>query len=133
MNTHPASAGFLQRGAIVAFLSFVFFLITLAAFYLLGSFVYFLLSTAFLIVYLFTLISWILQKRNAVSVFENGMAYKGTRLLWSDIGSVRADAGSLTITRDDPAGQKRDEIVIPSGVAAFPELVAAVRRGVEKG
>lgn len=53
----PMSAAKLQRAAFLAVLSFLFFMAMMLAYYLRGSVVYFLLATAFLIVYLITMIS----------------------------------------------------------------------------
>lgn len=53
----PPSAAQLQRGVFVAVLSFLFFLAMMIAFYIRQSMLFFLLATAFLIVYLVTMIS----------------------------------------------------------------------------
>jgi uncharacterized membrane protein len=52
----PAQA---QRAAFIAVLSFLFFLAMMLAYYLRGSILYFLLATAFLVVYIFTMISFV--------------------------------------------------------------------------
>src|SRR5687767_10204713 len=94
LDVYPTSPAYLQRAAIIAGLSFVFFLATLVIFYIQQSFVYFILSTAFLIVYIFTLIGWVMQKRNVVSVHENGIVYRKFRARWDEIKSVAADQKS---------------------------------------
>ncbi len=48
-----------QRAAFIAVLSFLFFLGMMLAYYLRGSVLYFLLATAFLIVYIITMISFV--------------------------------------------------------------------------
>jgi hypothetical protein len=48
-----------QRAAFVAVLSFLFFLGMMFAFYIRQSMVYFLLATAFLIIYLVTMVSFV--------------------------------------------------------------------------
>ncbi len=58
----PAHA---QRAAFIAVLSFLFFLAMMAAFYILQSMLYFLLATAFLIVYFVTMISFVRLRRKA--------------------------------------------------------------------
>jgi len=56
----PAQA---QRAAFVAVLSFLFFLAMMFAYYIRQSMLYFLLATAFLIVYLVTMISIVRLRR----------------------------------------------------------------------
>lgn len=59
----PAHA---QRVAFIAVLSFLFFLAMMFAYYIRGSLLYFLLATAFLLVYIFTMISFVrLRKRRS--------------------------------------------------------------------
>lgn len=56
----PAQA---QRAAFVAVLSFLFFLAMMFAFYIRQSMLYFLLATAFLIIYIITMISFVRLRR----------------------------------------------------------------------
>ena len=53
----PVSPAHLQRAVFIAVLSFMFFLAMMFAFYIRQSILYFLLATAFLIVYIVTMIS----------------------------------------------------------------------------
>ena len=53
----------LQRAAFMAVLSFMFFVAMMFAFYIRQSALYFLLATAFLIVYLLTMISFVRLRR----------------------------------------------------------------------
>ena len=55
----PLPPAQLQRAAFLAVLSFLFFLVMMFAYYLRGSVLYFLLATAFLIVYIITMISFV--------------------------------------------------------------------------
>lgn len=73
---HGLAAAQLQRAVFIAVLSFIFFLAMLLVFYARQNILYFLLSTAFLIVYLLTMFSWVMQRRHVVQVYENGIAYK---------------------------------------------------------
>lgn len=117
---------FLQRAAIVAVVSFMFFLGTLIAFYIRQHVGYFILSTAFLVVYILTLISWLLHKRNAVSVYENGLRYRKFRAAWNEIEAVNADKTGLQIVKN-----KDEKVVIPPSMLGFESIVAAVRSGLE--
>jgi len=74
----------------------------LIAFYLRQHFGYFLLSTAFLIVHIFTLIGWWMQRRNTVELFERGLASRRFSLSWADIKSAEFTTDrSLLITKHD--------------------------------
>src|SRR5687768_17745880 len=102
VSVHGTSAVFLQRAAIVTVLSFFFFMAMLVVFYVRQQMVYFVLSTAFLIVYIFTMIGWVMQKRNLVSIHENGIAYRKFAAKWDEIKSVRAEAkAGVTIVKTD--------------------------------
>jgi hypothetical protein len=81
----PAS---LQRAAIVAIVSFVFFLLMLVVFSLRQNVGYFLLATAFLIVQLFTLFGFFAAKRTVFKQFVNGFTYKKHVCLWDEIDSI---------------------------------------------
>jgi len=123
ISIHGTSPAFLQRAAIVAVLSFVFFLAMLAAFYVRQHIGYFVLSTAFLVVHLFTMIGWWMQKRNAVKLYENGLTYKKTTVLWEDADTVTTDAGvGLTIAK-----LNKETLVIPSSIDGIGKLAAHVR------
>jgi hypothetical protein len=87
-SIHGVAPAFLQRAAIVAIVSFVFFLLMLAAFSLRQNIGYFLLATAFLIVQLVTLFGWITQKRAELTIYENGFVYKKHVCQWDEIQSL---------------------------------------------
>ena len=53
----------MQRAAFMAVLSFMFFVAMMFAFYIRQSALYFLLATAFLIIYLLTMISFVRLRR----------------------------------------------------------------------
>jgi Ca2+/Na+ antiporter len=60
----PLPPAIVQRAVFVAVLSFLFFLAMMFAYYLRGSVLYFLLATAFLIVYIVTMISFVRLRRS---------------------------------------------------------------------
>jgi hypothetical protein len=106
ISVHGISPVYLQRALFIAILSFCFFLAMMTGFYLRQNIVYFLLATAFLLIYVITLFSWMLQRRNQLRVYENGLTYKKSRIRWNEIreieengGIVIADGGKLTIPR----------------------------------
>src|SRR5687767_3938475 len=88
VSSHGTSPATLQRAAIVTILSFFFFISMLLLFYVRQQMVYFVLSTAFLVVYIFTMVGWVMQKRNVVSVYENGITYRKFSATWDDLQSV---------------------------------------------
>ncbi len=123
VKAYPTSPAYLQRAAIIAFLSFVFFLATLVIFYIQQSFVYFILSTAFLVVYIFTLIGWMMQKRNVVSIHENGIAYRKFISTWDQIKAITADPKSgITIVRSGG-----DSIMIGRSITGLSEIAATIK------
>ena len=87
-SVHGLSPAFLQRTIVVGSLSFVFFLGTLAGFYVRQTIGYFLLSTIFLIVYVLTMFRWLRHKRNVLTVYENGFTFKNQTVLWDEIETL---------------------------------------------
>ena len=124
ISTHGISPLFLQRAAIIAILSFLFFLITLIFFYLQQGFMYFVLSTAFLVIYVFTMIGWVFQKRNVVSIHENGISRRQFSATWDEIKSVKAETDSgITIVKADG-----DELRIPKSTADVGRIAVLIRQ-----
>lgn len=107
--------------------SFGFFLGTLVAFYIRQHVGYFFLSTAFLVVYIFTLVGWITQKRNVVSIYENGIRYRKFKAVWDEIVSVKADQAGLELNKI-----KREKVLIRPSMLGFEAIVSAVKRGIER-
>ena len=75
-SVHGVSPASLHPAAIVAVVSFAFFMAMLIAFYIRQEIGFFVLSSAFLVLYLFTMVALVLQKRNTVKIYENGISYK---------------------------------------------------------
>jgi type IV secretory pathway VirB6-like protein len=59
----PMPPAQLQRAVFIAVLSFFFFMAMMLAFYIRQSILYFLLASAFLIVYIITMISFVRMRR----------------------------------------------------------------------
>ncbi|MEP7147911.1 MAG: hypothetical protein ABI857_03420 [Acidobacteriota bacterium] len=101
VSVHGPSPYSLQKASIVAVLSFFFFMATLLVFYVRQQIFYFVLSTAFLVVYIFTLIGWVMQKRNVVSIYEHGITHRKFSSTWDEITSVNADSETgITLVRE---------------------------------
>jgi ABC-type bacteriocin/lantibiotic exporter with double-glycine peptidase domain len=124
ISSHGTSPVFLQRAVIIAVLSFLFFIITLLFFYINQELMYFVMSTAFLVIYILTMTGWVMQKRNVVSIYENGIAYRKFRATWDEIASVKAEAQSgITIAK--PNGES---ITIGKSIAGVNEIASTIRR-----
>ena len=118
---YGASPQALQRAVIVAVLSFLFFLAMMLMFYVRQSFLYFLLATAFLIVYLVMMFSLFSLKRAGVRVFEHGLEYRKHMLAWDEISNVIAgDEVALETTSGSV-------ILIPSSLEGRDALVRQIR------
>jgi hypothetical protein len=87
-STHGIAPAYMMRAVVVASLSFVFFLLMLAGFYIRQNIGYFLLSTAFLVVYVLTMFGWLAQRRKVLRVYENGFSYKKFAASWDELDSV---------------------------------------------
>ena len=88
INVYGIAPAFLQRAVIIAALSFVFFLTTLVMFSLWRNFIYFFLSTAFLIVYLATMFGWLMMRKNLLKIYENGLTYRKFSARWNEIEAL---------------------------------------------
>lgn len=97
VSIHGIAPAFLQRAVIVAVLSFVFFLAMLLAFYASQKLGYFLLSTAFLIVYIVTMFSWVMMRKNVLKIYENGLNYKNFTARWDEIKPLELKVTSRTL------------------------------------
>ncbi len=89
------------------------------------------LSTAFLIVYVLTLISWVVQKRSLVRVYENGVKYKKFNGSWAEIESARVVEEGAGRRHIEIQKNKREKIAIPSSILGFDQIVGIVRSNVK--
>jgi hypothetical protein len=98
---HQTAPAIIQRAALIALLAFVFFLVMLVAFLLRQHIGYLILASAFFVLNIFTLIGFILQRQNVVSVFDNGFRYRKASAKWPEIVSIDdADDGLLVVKGD---------------------------------
>ncbi len=119
VTVHPIAPAYVQRAVFMAVLSFMFFLGMMFAFYVRQSLLFFLLSTAFLMIYLITMFSWVMQRKGSVEYFENGVKHRKNTVLWSEITSV-SDAGEITHLH----GKK---FTIPATVSESEKLVQTIK------
>jgi hypothetical protein len=88
ISVYGIAPAFLQRAVIVAALSFIFFLTTLVMFSMWRNFLYFFLSTAFLIVYLATMFGWLMMRKYILKIYENGLTYRNFTARWNEIEAL---------------------------------------------
>lgn len=109
INTYGIAPAYLQRAVIVAVLSFLFFLTTLVMFSMWRNFLYFFLSTAFLLVYLATMFGWLMVRKNLLKIYENGFTYRKFSARWDEIDSwTKSDwkDGKITFEIRKKKGEK---------------------------
>jgi len=119
VGVYGVAPGILQRAVFIAVLSFLFFLSMMIVYYTRDSTLFFLLATAFPLVYLVTMFSLVRQRRGVVQLFEHGIEYRKGRLGWGEIGAV-ADDGRLTLT----SGKS---VRLPQTLDRLPELLGLIR------
>lgn len=119
ISAHGISQAYLQRALFISVLSLVFFLAMMVGFYLRQHIGYFLLATAFLLIYLITLFSWMIQRKTRLTIFENGFTYKKTRVLWNEIQAIDEN-GEILAAR----GRK---FTLPRSIDDFGIVLSIVR------
>lgn len=100
ISLHTVAPIHVQRAAIVAVLSFIFFLAMLVMFSYRQQFGYFILATAFMAVEIFTLLGLFSQRRNVLKIFEKGLCYKKQCLSWNEIAEISKNKGFQIIRAD---------------------------------
>ena len=116
---HGIAPVYLQRAVFIIILSFFFFLAMMFVYYIRQNLLYFLLASAFLALYLFTLFSFFMQRRNIVKIYENGLSYRDRSARWRDIDGV-SDEGAINIRNGKP-------IVLPKTIHDVGALLNVVR------
>lgn len=123
VTIHGVQPAYLQRAVFVVVLSFLFFLGTMVVFYLQQGFVYFILSTAFLVIYIVTMTSWVLQRRNVVKIYENGIEYRKYSCLWNEIESISAGEGNTVEVRTKAGGK----FAIAATISGLDQIVKTIQ------
>jgi hypothetical protein len=133
ISVHPTAAVYVQRAAVVAIVSFVFFLMMLVGFAVRQHVGYFLLASAFLAVYLFTMFGWWTQRNGVLTICEDGLSFRKFRSRWDEITSFveSADAnGSVTMKLTDKKGRS---VSIPPTLDRVEQIRSVVRARVPVG
>ena len=118
-SIHAIAPAFLQRAVIVIVLSFIFFLAMMFGFYIRQNIGYFLLSTAFLIVYIFTMFSWVMMRKNIVKIYENGLTYKKFTARWNEIEAVN---------RYEIRKTKGEKIVLSESIQGVEQIIERIKK-----
>ena len=124
VTVHTLAPEHVQRAVFIAVLSFVFFLAMMVMFYIRENVLYFLLASAFLVVYVITLLSWIVQRRSVVKVFQNGISFKKQAALWDEISGVD-DTGTVTL-------RNQKTILLPRSLNDLDGVVGLIRHKIRK-
>lgn len=120
---HPIAPALVQRAVFIAALSFMFFLAMMFTFYLRQNILYFLLASAFLVLYLVMMFALVMQRRSTVEVCENGFRTKKQSIRWTDVSSV-SDEGVVDL-------RSGKNVVLARSVVAFEDLITRIRRNVD--
>lgn len=120
INVYAIAPAFVQRAVFIAVLAFMFFLAMMLAFYLRQNIVYFLLASAFLILYIVMMFAWVTQQKNIVEIYDGGLSYKKNVLTWDEIKAID-DEGILSLNIGKP-------IVLPRSVDKFEMMISNIRQ-----
>ncbi len=100
-SVHVISPVYLQRALIIIILSFIFFLAMLIVFSLRQNVGYFLLATAFLLIKLFTLFSFMQARKKVVKLYENGFTFGKKTCRFDEIKQIQNNQSSCEIIKND--------------------------------
>ena len=119
LAVHGIAPAYLQRAVFLVVLSFIFFLAMMFAYYILQNIIYFMLATAFLIVYLITLFSWFVQRRSVVQIYEGGISFKKQSAAWDEIAELD-DKGVISL-------KDNQKIILPGVLNKLDCAVTLIR------
>ena len=119
---HPIAPALVQRAVFIAALAFMFFMAMMFAFYLRQNILYFLLASAFLVLYLVMMFALLMQRRSTVEVCENGFRTKKQTIRWTDVVSV-SEEGVVELV----SGKN---VTLAHSVADFERLLPLIRNRV---
>lgn len=124
------SPALLQRAAIVAVVSFIFFLAMLVAFSMRQNIGYFVLSTAFLIVQMLTLFGWIAQRKNELKIYDDGFVYRKKTCLWSEIARINSKNVNGAKTGGEIIKKTGDKIMLTEALHNVAEILDRISKKV---
>ena len=128
---HPIAPTYLQRAAFMAVLSFVFFLAMMVGFYIRQSAGYFLLATAFLVVYLITMFRLFWQRKSVVKIYENGIEFKKFFAEWNEIKAADSKPDRRGVSRLELKRSDGMAVILPDTVVDADGMKANIRRRIQ--
>lgn len=126
LSVHPIAPAYLQRTVIVAVLSFLFFLTTMVMFSLWQNFLYFFLATAFLIVYLLTMLGWLFLRKNELKIYENGFSYRKFTARWDEITGLRTSNWANGKTTFEVTKAKGEKMVLSDAIYEVEKAIKII-------
>ena len=120
VSVHVIAPAYVQRAVVIAVFSFMFFLAMMFAFYVRQHVLYFFLSTAFLIVYLITMFSFVMQRKANVNVYEHGFKYRKNIVLWDEITNV-SEKGEVSINNGKA-------VAVSQTISDFTGLIDTIKK-----
>ena len=128
-STHTVAPVYVQRAVVVAVASFVCFLAMMAGFYLRQNIGYFLLSTAFLIVYILTMFGLVMLKRNVVKVYTNGISYRKFTARWEEIAAANVLTDAQRKSQAEIVKNDGEKVILSDAIEGFAEIVKRIDNG----
>ena len=129
VSIHGVSPAHLQRAAIIAILSFVFFLAMVAIFSFRRQIGYFILASAFLVVEIFTLVGFFASRRTVLEIFDNGLRYKKKQYLWDEVKSVTPYTNGSGI---EVIPKSADKLLLPASLHDLEVARRLISRGLAR-
>ena len=125
-GVYGTSPVYLQRALIVIILSFIFFLAMLIAFSIRQQIGYFVLATAFLIVKLFTLFGWMMQRKREVRLYQKGLTIGKKTYLYSEIETVHLKQIKETRQEGEIIKTNGEKIILPEAIYDLPGIIKKI-------
>jgi hypothetical protein len=124
---YGTSPAYLQRAAMTAVISFVFFLAMLLVFSVRQNIGYFLLATAFLIVQIFTLFGWVTQSRSRLEIFDNGFTYRKKTCRWQEIAAINVKTDKRQQINCEITKKNGEKIYLSEVIYGIEEAVGRIK------
>lgn len=119
VSVHGVDPAYMQRGIFVVVLSFLFFLGTMFIYNWRQSIAYFLLVTAFLIIYLVTMFSIVRLRRHVMRMYDAGFIYRGQKVFWTEIESIGQD-GAVEL-------KEGKAVILPRSLHGIENILSRIR------
>ena len=125
VGVYAIAPAYIQRAVVIAVLSFVFFLVTLGMFSVRQNFLYFFLSTAFLVTYLFTMFGWLMSRKNILKIYENGLTYRKFTARWDEIEMVETNKNGAKINCEIQT-KKGEKITLTESIQGVGQAIELI-------